>query len=180
MIVASTLDGYIAQEKNQNSTIWTSQEDKQWFAKISKKIGFLIMGRETFATIGRPLPDRKIIVYTRDHTAVRQAEELSQFTKNSEGSLFTSGEMSLPTLMTFLAEKGLKEIAICGGARVYQQALQENLVDEIYLTLEPVMFGGGVKLFAEKQLIKPYYFQVKERLTLSAQTQVWHLLPSAP
>lgn len=172
LIVASSLDGYIAQKKEQNSTLWTSAEDKQWFNKLSRQIGTLLMGSTTYRTIGRPLPGRKTIIYTSKPEDFPQAKVLSKFFPETEEQLFVTGEMSLPDLMQTLQEKTLPEIAICGGAHLYQQALQEKLVDEIYLTLEPVFFGDGVKLLNQAMFTR---CQVLEKIELSAQTSVWHL-----
>lgn len=181
LLVASTLDGYIAQARGQVSTEWTSPEDKKWFTTISKEIGTLIMGRETYETIGKPLPGRKIIVYTTQKEKVAGAEELDNFSPNSEKQLFVSGKMSLTELMGILEKKGLRQVAICGGARVYQQAMKEKQVNEIYLTLEPVMFGAGIKLLAEgeNEGLWQQRWTVENRSALSSQTEVWHLLTSA-
>lgn len=173
LIVASSLDGYIAQGRNQVSTAWTSSADKKWFSLISREMGVLIMGRTTFETIGRPLPGRKTIIYTSETGKFLEAKNVKHFSPTDETTnLYVTGKMTLTELMRILAELGAEKVAICGGASVYQQALAENQVDEIYLTLEPVLFGAGVKLL---QAEKYESLQVIERVNLSAQTTMFHL-----
>lgn len=175
LIVATSLDGFIAQAREQVSTNWTSLEDKKWFGKITKEIGTMIMGSTTFDTIGRALPERKTIVYTSCEEKYEKmgAKNVQHFSPtDTETNLYTTGSISLMELMTHLEKTGLEKVAICGGATVYSQAIVEKQVDEIYLTLEPVFFGEGVKLFKEAKLTK---LTVQEKIELSPQTTVFHL-----
>ena len=41
------------------------------------------------------------------------------------------------------------KVLLAGGARVYSSFIKEGLVDEIYLTVEPVIFGQGKPLLAD-------------------------------
>lgn len=175
LIVATSLDGFIAQAREQVSTNWTSAEDKKWFGKITKEIGAMVMGSTTFDTIGRALPERKTIIYTSNEEKYREmgAKNVQHFSPTDlETNLYTTGSISLTELMINLEKTGLEKVAICGGASVYSQAMAENQVDEIYLTVEPVFFGEGIKLFKEAKLTK---LTVKEKIELSPQTTVFHL-----
>ena len=172
LIAASTLDGYIAQDSQQSSLSWTSAEDKKWFSKLTAQIGTLLMGATTYKTIGRPLPGRKIIIYTTKPADFPQAQALADFSPESDQQLFATGAIDLPLLMRTLHQATLPELAICGGAHLYQQALQEHLVDEMYLTLEPIFFGAGVKLLNQALTL---HGEVLEKIELSSQTSVWHL-----
>ena len=60
-----------------------------------------------------------------------------------------------------------------GGASVYTQFMQAGLVDELFLTVEPIVFGSGIKLFSETVLAK---MQLLEVFDLSAQTKVFHYI----
>src|SRR5258708_36358321 len=105
IIAAMTLDGFIAQDVTQISTSWTSQEDKKFFRDRTKQAGVIVMGAKTYQTIGRPLPDRLNIVYSKNPTpSITPAENL-QVTSAAPADLIAE-----------LAAKGHTEIAICGGA----------------------------------------------------------------
>ena len=43
-----------------------------------------------------------------------------------------------------LKQKGFERVAICGGASIYTLWLKEKLVDEIWVTVQPVIFGQGI------------------------------------
>lgn len=134
LIAAMSLDGFIAESREQSSLRWTSKEDTAFFMAKSKEIGTLIVGRTTFDTFKKPLPDRRTIVVTRD---------AAQF----EGKGIETTALAPAELMRQLEEEGVQEIAIIGGASVYSQWMDADLVDELWLTIEPLVFGRGIKLF---------------------------------
>jgi dihydrofolate reductase len=84
----------------------------------------LIMGRRTYESLaGRTLPGRRIIVLSRE----------------IHPEIIASGSMtarSLNEAIDFAREQlGESEAFIAGGGQVYRQALDEGLVDRMYLTL---------------------------------------------
>jgi dihydrofolate reductase len=134
IIAAQTLDGFIARDKNQLSMDWNSPEDKKRFVTLTKRAGVVVMGSTTYKTFNKPLKDRLNIIYSRSG--------------NFEGCETTSDEPSV--LLKKLEERGFTEVAICGGSEIYSMFINAGLVDTIYLTVEPVYFGEGIKLFSKK------------------------------
>lgn len=132
LIAAVSADGKIAQNAGQSSLDWTSKEDTQFFVSKTKEIGTVVMGRKTFETIGKPLKDRRTIVMS---SAVGMDDV--EWTSESPADLVAR-----------LEREGVTRIALCGGAAIYDAFLSAGLVDELFLTVEPVLFGGGVPLFA--------------------------------
>ena len=157
LIAAMTADGYIAENDADVSTRWTSEADSQWFRERTKQAGVMIMGRKTYETIGRPLPKRVSIVYTRQTLPESQGlEKQSDFQSvhPRETSLFSTS-LEPQALIAALAQAGCEEVAICGGASIYGAFLAAGVVDRLCLSIEPVIFGRGVRLFqvpAEKKL----------------------------
>jgi dihydrofolate reductase len=138
LIVATTIDGYIAQSKDQSSLDWTSKEDKKFFAQKTKEIGTLIMGLTTYNTIGKALPEREIIVYS-DDTSIE-----------TPGVRATT--LSPKELLTQLESEGISDVVISGGASIYSLFMKEGLVDTLYVTKEPVVFGSGIPFLQEDAL----------------------------
>ncbi|MEK7097891.1 MAG: dihydrofolate reductase family protein, partial [Patescibacteria group bacterium] len=60
-------------------------------------------------------------------------------------------KQSLPRL---IKKHGYKKIAILGGTQIYSYCLEKKLIDELYLTVEPISFGHGLPIFATKKQIK--------------------------
>lgn len=51
-----------------------------------------------------------------------------------------------------LAKDGHKKVLVAGGSVLCSNFLAAGLVDELYLTLEPVLFGMGEPMLAERLL----------------------------
>lgn len=133
IIAALTADGFIGRDGG-HSADWTGGEDKKVFVRLTKEAGVMIMGSRTFATIGRALPGRRNIVYTS------RPDEITA--ENVETTNEAPAE-----LLARLKQEGANAVAICGGATIYDLFMREGLVDELYLTYVPLIFGQGITLF---------------------------------
>ena len=135
IISCLTADGYIGKHST-HAAMWTSKEDKKRFIEITKRAGVIVMGQNTWTTLGgKPLKNRLNIVYSP--TPLDPAEGMEVTTK------------SPIELLADLESRGFKEVAICGGSQIYTMFMKAGLVDTLYLTIEPVVFGDGMRLFKE-------------------------------
>lgn len=153
LIVVTSKDGFISPADGVAlpSTKWTSKEDHQFFTEKTQEIGVLMMGRATYDTIGRPLPRRVIVVLTRD--SEKQAELARQKLKMDylPNNLRFTSKSPREVLQALLTE-GYQQVALCGGASLYQLFTEEDLVDEMFITVEPIEFGEGIKLFKDNKI----------------------------
>lgn len=133
IIAAMSADGLIARN-SEHAAMWTSKADRKRFAELTKKAGVVVMGANTYKTMGKPLKDTLNIVYSKSQTF-----ENAETTQDSPIELIKK-----------LEEKGFKEVAICGGSHIYSMFLRAGLVDTIYITIEPLVFGKGVSIFNEE------------------------------
>lgn len=98
-----------------NDLIWRLPADLKRFKKVTSGHPIL-MGRNTFESIGKPLPNRTSIIITRNN----------QYKK--EGCLIAN------SLEEAIAITEGKDAFIIGGAQVYKQALENNLIDQLDIT----------------------------------------------
>ncbi|MBP9820332.1 dihydrofolate reductase [Candidatus Woesebacteria bacterium] len=145
LIAALSADGFIARHETETSTKWTSKEDAQWFSRKTKEIGICIMGRTTYETIGRPLPNRICYVLSKRGQPITEAPETKL---SDEGSIFVTNSDPVAVLAE-LERRGVERVAICGGSTIYNQFLHLGQVDRLFLTIEPVFFGKGISLSNE-------------------------------
>lgn len=136
IIAALTADGFIGRNSTHLSD-WTSKEDKKLFVKLTKEAGVMIMGSRTFKTIGKALPDRRMVVLTSKPKEITAKE-------------VEATNEPISKLLERLKKKGVNQIAVCGGSSVYKQFMHMRLVDELFLTYEPILFGNGITLFEGK------------------------------
>ncbi len=139
LIAAVTADGFIARNSSHLAD-WTSKEDKQFFTQKTKQAGVVVMGLNTFKTIGKPLPGRLNIVYAPSD---QQPMEGVQITQKSPQDLIAE-----------LEDRGYKEVAICGGATIYTMFMEASTVDKLFLSVEPILFGSGIHLFNKELNVK--------------------------
>ena len=141
MLMAMTLDGKIARNSRQ-LVDWTGKADKQYFVRVTRKAGVVIMGSRTFDTIGKPLAGRKNIVMTRDPNRKSREENLI-FTDQSAGEIIRG-----------LENEGFEAVTLIGGAIVNSLFAKENLITQIHVTLVPTLFGQGLSLFKDPMDLK--------------------------
>jgi dihydrofolate reductase len=135
LIAALSADGFIAKNET-HAAIWTSKEDKKRFIAITKRAGVVIMGQNTWKTLsGKVLKDRLNIVYSP--TPLPEVPGMETTTKSPSD------------LLQELESRGFKEVAICGGSQIYTMFMKSGLIDTLYLTIEPIIFGNGMRLFKE-------------------------------
>lgn len=158
LLAAITADGFIARDINHRAD-WTSPEDKRFFVDTTKDAGIMIMGSTTFNTIGKALPGRKTIVYTRNpgpYSDIANVETTSETPAD---------------LIQRLDAAGNTAVCICGGSSIYTLFIKSGLVTDIYLTVEPVLFGSGIKLFSEELSIK---LSLEDKRNLNNNTLLVH------
>src|SRR4051812_29027747 len=112
IIAALSADGFIARDPGQSSMDWSSKADKKRFVELTKRAGVIVMGKNTWKTIGKPLKDRLNIVYTRGTL------DMPSGVNEAAGVLETTTK-SPQELLAELESRGFKEVAICGGAQIY-------------------------------------------------------------
>lgn len=96
---------------------WNIPEDLKLFKTLTEN-NIVIMGRKTFESIGKPLPNRINIV-------------ISKTLKNySDVIIFDSLEASIS-----FGKKLNKEIFIIGGAEIYKETILKNLADKLCISL---------------------------------------------
>lgn len=102
-----------------NQMPWHLPADLAWFKKntLNKPV---IMGRKTFESIGRPLPNRHNIVISR------QIESIDNKISN------VSWVKSIDEAISFAQKQQPDEVFIIGGGNIYKQVLP--LIDRLYLT----------------------------------------------
>jgi dihydrofolate reductase len=101
-----------------NNLLWPLPTDQKYFREITTG-HTIIMGRKTFESVGRPLPNRRNIIITRNTNYKTDGVEVAH---------------SLPEALE-LAKTNLEkneEIFIIGGAEIYKEAM--SMANKLYIT----------------------------------------------
>ena len=146
MVMLVSVDGKTTFGDNQNIYSWSSIEDQKQFFSLIKKNNLIVMGRITYDASQPVIKIKKgklRIVLTRS-----PKKYLNQTIK---GQLEFTDE-SPENLLKRLSLLGYKKMLLVGGGTINGLFLIQNLVDELYLTIEPKIFGRG-KNIVEGQLL---------------------------
>jgi len=109
-----------------NDLIWHLPADLKRFKKVTSG-HYILMGRNTFESIGKPLPNRTSVIITRNTNY------------NKDGCLIANSiEQALEL------SKKQETVFIIGGAQVYKQAIDRDLVDQLDITLVHEEFDADV------------------------------------
>lgn len=126
IIVALNEKYYIGKD---NKLMWHIPDDLKLF-KNKTKGKIVVMGRNTYESIGKPLPDRMNIVISRDEDFIGNLNAEDIFINNTLRFYF-----DIDQLIERLEELPKDtEVFIIGGKSLYQQFLDRGLVDEMYIS----------------------------------------------
>ena len=136
LFIASSLDGYIARPNGDIDWLFTDQN--YGYSAFLDTIDTLLMGRKTYEqvlTFGEyPYPEKKSYVLTKklgfqtehDVTAAADVESLVKEVRSVEG----------------------KNIWLVGGSVLIRDCLEKHLINEIIISIIPIVLGDGIPLFA--------------------------------
>jgi dihydrofolate reductase len=158
LFIAMSLDGFIAKPDGDISFLsQVEQEGEDYgYSAFIESVDTIILGRKTYDKIRsmgieRPYGDRKVFVLSRNPHP------------KTDNITFYSG--SLTDLIFKLKSQTGKHIYCDGGAETIHQLLHYNLIDEMIVSIIPVLLGDGIRLFGSAfqelklQLVKSTAFE---------------------
>lgn len=140
--IGTSLDGFIARENGDIG--WLDEANKNvtpgedfGFNNFIESVDLIVMGRKTFEQVkvfdNWPYMDKRLIVLTTKNLQI--PEKLERFTT-------TSSTFVPEKLISELSDQHVDHIYIDGGL-VIQEFLSAGLVDEIIVTIVPIIIGRG-------------------------------------
>lgn len=139
--VAISVDGFIA--KKDDDTSWISKEEWDGFGAMVRKAGNLIVGHRTYDILTKQADFQQI----KDIELVAVARQKFSLV-DPRHKIAHSPNEAIELLKEF------NEVIVCGGSTLNASFLAENLVDEIYLDIEPILIGQGIPLFQGKDFTR--------------------------
>jgi dihydrofolate reductase len=152
LVMVTSVDGKTTRWHKPDSTIWSSPEDQQFFSHLKSSYKLIVMGRRTYQEVKKRLvltPAIRRIILTKNPKKFAKDEIPGQleFTSDPPGELLTR-----------LKKEGVTRVLLAGGSTLNKYFLEAKLIDDIYLTIEPRIFGSG------KAMVKPMEVDVSLKL----------------
>lgn len=139
--VASTVDGFIAHSDHTvDGFIGEGEHAADYLDALKTDYDTVLMGRRTYEFgfqfgVTNPYPWLKQYVLSRSMTS------------SPDANVELVSENFIDLVKRLKAEPG-KAIYLCGGAELAGALFAEDLIDEVILKLNPVLFGAGLPLFS--------------------------------
>ncbi len=101
------------------------------------------MGNNTYREALRqgyfPFPEALNVVVSHENT------------DNQSGDKVIFTDAAPKEILRMLSEKGYKTAFLAGGGMLNASFMREKLINEIYLDIEPLMFGKGIQVIAPSE-----------------------------
>ena len=130
-----------------NDLIWHLPADLRRFKKVTTG-HTIIMGRNTFESIGKPLPNRRSIIITRNISYKKEGCDVVH---------------SLEDAIKLVKDQ--KNAFIIGGAQIYKEAIEKKLVDQLDITkvhqnFDADVFFPTIDLASWKGFLRKLFYQM--------------------
>jgi len=148
LFIASSLDGYIATDKHGLDWLFAVEgEGDNGYSRFYDTVDTVLIGRKTYDAIielekgGFPYKGKECYVFSKSG---RDNNDYVTFV-NDEIVRFTNK----------LKNKEGKRIWIVGGGELLHAFVKEHLVDEMIISISPVLLGSGIPLFKNNDFQTP-------------------------
>jgi dihydrofolate reductase len=144
LFIATSLDGYIAQPNDDLSFLKLVEKEGEdyGYADFTATIDTIILGRKTYDWVLREIGTSHYDNGEKDVYVITRTER-----PTIGRTIFYTG--SLNELVGVLKSNNGKNIYCDGGAEIINELLRHNLVDELIISVIPVLLGSGTKLFKD-------------------------------
>lgn len=130
LIVAKSSNNVIG---NNNELLWKIPNDLKYFKKVTTN-SVVIMGRKTFESIGKILPNRLNVIISK------QSGDLKEIYKGCKNCLFFD---NFNDMFLFINDQYFyKNIFVIGGGEIYKYFIENNLINKYYITEIKQEFEG--------------------------------------
>jgi len=158
MVMVSSVNGKITRGEDPDIYSWTSKEDADFFFSLLNQHNLIVMGSITYeAARNKIKPDKERLRVILTRTPEKYAKDAIR------GKLEFTSE-SPKKLVKRFEKGGYNTMLLVGGGKTNALFLEASLVNEIYLTVEPKLFGMGKSLIAEGNFTKNLKLQSVKKL----------------
>jgi len=144
IFIATSVDGYIAKPNDDLSFLKLVEKEGEdyGYAAFNADVDTIIIGRKTYDWVIKEIGSSHYDNGERDVYVITRKERPSM-----GRTRFYTGD--LKNLITKLKAEDGKNIYCDGGAEVINELLKEDLIDELTISVIPVLLGNGTRLFKD-------------------------------
>lgn len=162
-----SLDGKLTRHDDPDVSSWASKEDHEHFTALVSSSPVIVMGSGTYEVMKDNLelsPDKLRVVLTSKPADYQDRVVNGQLEfQQSNPKEFISD----------IEKRGFNEVLVAGGEKMITDFLESGVVTEIYLTIEPRIFGEG-KSFVANALLDVKLKLIEQKTLNSNGSQLLH------
>lgn len=163
LFIASSLDAYIA--RPDGSVDWLFTDGDYGYQNFYDSISTVLMGRKTYEQVlefgDYPYSEKDSFIFTRQDISSPN-ENVHFITKDIVG--FTES----------LLRSESSDVWLVGGSEIIKLFLEHDLVDDIILSIHPIIMGKGIPLFG--QLKKEVHMELKDHVSFESGLMQLHYI----
>ena len=146
LFIATSLDGYIAKPNDDLSFLKLVEKEGEdyGYTESIKTIDTLIIGRKTYDYVLKEIGPSHYDNGERDVYVITRTER-----PNVGKVKFYTG--NLKELVRKLKKENGKNIYCDGGAEIINELLKYDLIDELIISVVPILLGNGTRLFKDER-----------------------------
>jgi dihydrofolate reductase len=146
LFIATSLDGYIAKPNDDLSFLKLVEKEGEdyGYAEFTANIDIIILGRKTYDYVLREIGSSHYDNGQRDVYVITKTAK-----PDAGKTTFYTGKLS-DLIKRLKAESG-KNIYCDGGAEIINELLQLDLIDELIISVIPILVGNGTRLFKDNR-----------------------------
>ena len=139
LYMATSINGLIT--SGQDDSDWVSETDWAEFDALMKNCGIMVMGRKTYEIFGEDFTCEGAV-----NVVMTSNKKLTEG-NNQDDVVFTN--KSPKDVLEMAKDMGFENIMLIGGEKLNTSFIKENLVDEVWISVHPVLIGSGLGLMGE-------------------------------
>ncbi len=145
LAIAASLDGK-STKGYKPPKLWASKEDQLYFQSLIDKNNLIVMGKNTFAV------SKDSIKLTRGKLRIVMARNVAEFKDLAIPNQLEFSSEQPKQLVKRLTKLGYKQLLLVSGSKLNTAFLKDELISELWITLEPNIFGLGTGLVDSEKL----------------------------
>lgn len=134
--MATTVNGIIA--KNDDSADFLTKEEAASYTAAVLQAGAVIVGRRTYEVLSE---QPEFQVFIKNGVKFVVVSEKGVEMKDENHKVAATPQEAVRMLA------GEEEVIVAGGGKLNASFIKENLVDELFIDIEPALVGKGISLF---------------------------------
>lgn len=141
LYIAMSLDGFIAKADGGLDwlTKYNNEGEDYGYGEMLSRVGSTVMGRKTYEQVKGDIrtaySDKSVYIITNSDS------------KKIDNMTFVSGDTA--EIVKSIKQNEVKDVWLVGGADLVNQFVKAGLVDEMIVTIVPIILGTGIRLFTD-------------------------------